>query len=108
MSETNEDALQQMLEEGAGGPVDNLVTIATFPDPAEAAIARSALEGAGIVSFLQGENANTLIPVAFTARLQVRAEDEVAAREVLTSAEVAPLSAEGAEEALNTEEDPAL
>ncbi|HEY4356711.1 MAG TPA: DUF2007 domain-containing protein [Acidobacteriaceae bacterium] len=108
MSETNEDALRQMFEDGAGGPIENLVTIATFPDPAEASIARSALEGSGILSFLQGENANVLIPVAFTARLQVRAEDEVAAREVLGAAEVAPLSEEGLEEAQALGEDPSL
>ena len=88
MSETNEDSLEQMREDGAGGPIENLVTVATFPDPAEASLARTALEGAGILCFLQGENANTMIPVAFTARLQVRAEDEAAARYVLESAEI--------------------
>ena len=60
-----------------------LVTIATFPDPVDASLARSALESAGISSFTQGENANSMIPVAFLAQLKVRAEDEAAARAVL-------------------------
>ena len=94
MSETNEDQLEQMREDSAGGPVEDLVTIATFPEPATANLARMALEGAGILSFLHGENANTLIPVAFSARLQVRAEDEAAARSVLTDAELTPESME--------------
>ncbi|MFC6646653.1 putative signal transducing protein [Granulicella cerasi] len=62
---------------------NNLVTVATYPEPASAQVALSALEAAGISGFLQGENANGLIPVAFTARLLVRAEDEAAALEVL-------------------------
>ena len=49
-----------------------LVTVATFPEPAEANMARTVLETAGIDVFLQGENANVMIPVAFNARLQVR------------------------------------
>jgi hypothetical protein len=58
----------------------------------EANMARSALESAGIPAFLQGENANSLIPVAFDARLQVRPEDEAAARRVLDSLELSPES----------------
>jgi len=69
-----------------------LVTIATFPEPAEANMARSVLEGAGIQVFLQGENANSLFPVAFESQLQVRGEDESAARALLNSAETAPES----------------
>jgi len=71
-----------------------LVTIATFPEPAEANMARSVLEGAGIQVFLQGENANSLFPVAFESQLQVRGEDESAARALLNSAETAPESLE--------------
>jgi len=71
-----------------------LVTIATFPDPIDANLAQTALESAGIVSFLQGGTANSLIPVAFTARLQVRAEDEIAARAILDGAEDSPESME--------------
>jgi hypothetical protein len=69
-----------------------LVTIATFPEPAEANMARSVLEGAGIEVFLSGEIANSLIPVAFESQLQVRAEDESAARALLNSAETSPES----------------
>jgi hypothetical protein len=69
-----------------------LVTIATFPEPAEANMARSVLEAAGIQVFLRGENANSLFPVAFESQLQVRGEDEFAARALLNSAETAPES----------------
>ncbi len=65
------------------GPGDTLVTIGIFPDPSQANLASAALDAAGIPSFLQGENANSLIPVAFLARLQVRAIDEIAARGIL-------------------------
>jgi hypothetical protein len=73
---------------------ENLITIATFPEPMEANMARSAIESAGIDVFLQGETANSLIPVAFAARLQVRPEDEAAARTVLNSLDNAPESLE--------------
>lgn len=71
-----------------------LVTVAQFPDPATANVARMALESAGIVVFLQGENANSLIPVAFEARIMVRPEDEAAARRVLADFEAQPVSFE--------------
>ena len=71
-----------------------LVTIATFQDPVDANLAQSALESAEIESFLQGENANSLIPSAFEARLLVRAEDEAAARAVVEGADDAPESVE--------------
>jgi hypothetical protein len=73
---------------------ENLVTIATFPEPMEASMARSAIESAGIDVFLQGETANSMIPVAFSARLQVRPEDEAAARAVLDGLELTPESLE--------------
>ncbi len=57
-------------------------------------MARTALESEGIPVFLQGEGANVLIPVAFSAQLQVRAEDEVVAREVLQAAVDSPESME--------------
>jgi hypothetical protein len=69
---------------------DELVTVATFPEPMEANVARSALESAGIEVFLRGENANGMIPIAFTSQLQVKAEDEAAARAVLTAAVDSP------------------
>jgi hypothetical protein len=73
---------------------DELVTVATFPEPMEANMARSALEAAGIEVFLQGETANSMIPVAFAARLQVRPEDEAAARSLLSAMDDAPVSLE--------------
>jgi len=82
---------EQPNETPYNGP---LVTIATFPEPAEASLARSVLESAGIPVFLSGENANNLIPVAFESQLKVRAEDESAARELLNSAENTPESLE--------------
>jgi hypothetical protein len=73
---------------------EDLVTVATFPEPMEANMARSAVESAGIDVFLQGETANSLIPVAFSARLQVRPEDEAAARAILDGLDTAPESLE--------------
>lgn len=89
MSEQNEE-LERLTEESAAYPPEGLVTVAEFPDPVTASMARMALDAAGITSFLQGENANILIPVAFGARLQVRPEDEAAAREVLAAAVESP------------------
>lgn len=62
-----------------------LVTIARFLEPVNAQMAKGLLESAGIESFLQGENANSMMAFAFRARLQVQRQDEVAARELLTS-----------------------
>jgi hypothetical protein len=73
---------------------EELVTIATFPEPMEANMARSAIESAGIAVFLQGETANSMIPVAFVAQLQVRPEDEASARSVLDGLSMAPASLE--------------
>jgi Putative prokaryotic signal transducing protein len=80
---------------------DELVTVATFPEPIEAAVARSALEAAGIDVYLRGETANSMVPVAFTAQLQVRAEDEQAARALLDAAEAFQGSDESLSEAEN-------
>ena len=71
---------------------DEMVTVAAFPDPVTASLARAALESANIPVFLQGENANSLLPVAFLARVQVRPEDEAAARAVLNAFEANPES----------------
>jgi hypothetical protein len=73
---------------------EELVTIATFPEPMEANMARSALASAGIIAFLQGETANSMIPVAFSSQLQVRPEDEPAARSVLDALTTSPQSLE--------------
>ena len=93
MSEQSEE-LNRLQQEAAGSPAEGLVTVAVFADPVGATMARMALDSAGITSFLQGENANVLIPVAFSAQLQVRPEDEQTAREVLDSAASAPESME--------------
>lgn len=108
MSETNQEMLEQISDEVQSNALDGFVTVGTFPEPATANLARTALESAGIASFLQGENANNLIPMAFTARLQVRAADEAAAREVLSAAELTPESFEGVTAAEMAGEDSAL
>ena len=68
------------------GPSNTLVTIATFPGPGEADLARAALDSAGIESFIQGENANSLLALAFRARLLVHKQDEETARQLLGGA----------------------
>jgi hypothetical protein len=73
---------------------DELVTIATFPEPMEANMARSALEASGIPVFVVGETANSMIPVAFESQLQVQAKDEAAARSLLAAMNNAPESLE--------------
>jgi hypothetical protein len=83
-----------MSSEAAKNDGYELVTVATFPEPAEANMARTVLEGAGIDVYLRGENANSMIPVAFETQLQVRPEDAAAARELLDDAEKTPVSVE--------------
>ena len=68
------------------GTPEGLVNVARFEDPMEAQMAKGMLESAGIECFLVGENANQLLPAAFRVRLQVRVEDEAAARELLAQA----------------------
>jgi hypothetical protein len=77
-----------MLFEGDPEPYapEGLVTVGRFESPVEAQIAKGMLESAGIETFLVGENANNLIQAAFRVRLQVRVEDEVAARAFLAPA----------------------
>jgi hypothetical protein len=70
---------QQLLDE-----MDEMVSVAGFRDPTEAQFAKGMLEAAGIESLLQGENANALYPGMLRVRLQVRAEDEEAARALLS------------------------
>ena len=69
---------------------EELVTVAKFPEPATANVARTALESANIPVFMQGENANSLLPIAFEVRVLVRPEDEAAARQVLQDFEADP------------------
>ena len=64
---------------------DRFVTVGRFLEPATAQMAKSMLESAGIECFLQGENANSLLALAFRARLQVHKADETAAKELLAS-----------------------
>jgi len=68
-------------------PPEGLVTVARFEDPVEAQMARGMLESAGVECFLVGENVNNLLGAAFRVRLQVRVEDEGAARELLALAQ---------------------
>ena len=64
---------------------EELVTIARFIEPTEAQMAQGALQSAEIESFIVGENANSLIALAFRAALQVRRSDESAAKAILNS-----------------------
>jgi len=75
-------------------PADKLITIATFPEPMEANMARSALEASGIETWINGEVANSMVPVSFTAQLQVTVEDEAVARKILQEMEDSPASLE--------------
>ena len=72
--------------EGSG----KLVTVGRFLDPMQAQMAKGMLESSGIPCFLQGENANHMVPLAFRVRLQVLEEDEAVAREYLRSVGDAP------------------
>ena len=63
---------------------DDFVTVASYSEGGEAAVAQSVLDGAGIDSFLSGEEANILLPVS-GARLQVRVSDAETARELLNT-----------------------
>ncbi len=75
-----------MLFEGDPEPTppEGMVTVGRFESPVEAQLAKGMLESAGIECFLVGENANNLIQSAFRVRLQVREEDEAAARELMS------------------------
>lgn len=65
------------------GRDDQLVMVGRFLDPLEAQMAKGMLESAGIECFLQGVNANAMVPLAFRVRLQVRHSDEALARELM-------------------------
>lgn len=83
--------------EGDGDPAapEGRVTVGRFKSPIEAQMARGMLESAGIECFLVGENVNNLLQAAFRVRLQVAAEDEAAARELLRDADPAGETARG-------------
>jgi putative signal transducing protein len=61
------------------------VTVATFFSPPEAHASRMALEEAGIAAWVADEAVGTMYGVGIGTRLQVRASDETAAREILAS-----------------------
>jgi hypothetical protein len=65
---------------------DKFVTVGKFLEPVNAQMAKGMLESAGIECFLQGENANSLMALAFRARLLVHKQDEEAARAILGEA----------------------
>ncbi len=72
---------------------DDYVTVASYSEIGEAALAQSVLDGAGVDSFLSGEQANILLPMS-GARLQVRLSDRETARELLNTIPV-EVSADG-------------
>jgi hypothetical protein len=74
--------MREMTEERMED-ADKFVTVGKFLEPSHAQMARGALESAGIECFLQGENANSLLALAFRARLLVHKQDEATAREIL-------------------------
>jgi hypothetical protein len=78
--------------QGDGDPAEpeGRVTVARFASPVEAQLARGMLESAGVECFLVGENVNNMLQAAFRVRLQVPAEEEAAARELLGSSEPLP------------------
>jgi hypothetical protein len=63
---------------------DDFVTVASYSEVGEAALAQSVLDGAGVDSFLSGEEANILLPMS-GARLQVKLSDVETARELLNT-----------------------
>jgi hypothetical protein len=93
-----------MLFEGDPEPTppEGLVTVGRFESPVEAQIAKGMLESAGVECFLVGENANNLMQAAFRVRLQVRVEDEAAARELIAGP-AGSLEDEAATEGTETE-----
>jgi hypothetical protein len=91
MTEFREDRLRHEISAD-----EELVTIAKFLEPVNAQLAKGVLESAGIASFLQGENANSMMAFAFRARLQVERREEAAARELL--ADLIAEEGEGVEE----------
>ena len=70
-----------------GDDAEKMVTVERFLDPVRAQLAKGLLESAGIACFLQGENANHMVPLAFRVRLQVIESDLSEARELLQSAD---------------------
>jgi hypothetical protein len=78
-------AERKLMTESIVDP-DKFVTVGKFLEPTNAQMAKGMLESAGIDCFLQGENANSLLALAFRARLLVHKRDEEAARQLLGGA----------------------
>jgi hypothetical protein len=74
-----------MFFEGDPEPAspEGMVSVGRFESPVEAQMAKGMLEAAGVESVLVGENVNNLLAAAFRVRLQVKKEDEAAARELM-------------------------
>jgi hypothetical protein len=74
-----------MLFEGDPEPTppEGMATVGRYESPVEAQIVKGMLESAGVEAALVGENANNLLQAAFRVRVQVKEEDEAAARELL-------------------------
>ena len=72
--------------------MDDFVTVGKFLEPTEAQFAKGMLEAAGIQCFLQGENANNMLAMAFRARLKVHVWDQDAALELLADSEAQEIS----------------
>jgi len=62
------------------------MTLETLTSPAHAQLLRMALQEAGITAWVVDDNLGSMYGVGIGSRLQVRAKDEAAAREVLKSA----------------------
>lgn len=78
---------------------EKLVTIAEYNESLEAEMAKMRLESAGLTVFLSGENARFMEPGLGPLRLQVKAEDEEDAREILSDpGEATDEEAEGTED----------
>lgn len=85
----------------------DLITIADFPDPSQAELARSRLDSTGIESFLVGENSSILYGGNLGAiQLRVRPEDVADAKLALDipAEDNAAEQAEAAEEASDLHE----
>ena len=87
-SESRDDFAAEEAAERAVAEPQNLVTVSTFRDLPEAIVARNVLESSGIDCFLRDENTIRMdwlwSNMIGGLRLQVRSEDEVAARELLS------------------------
>jgi hypothetical protein len=68
-------------------PMDDLLTVASFPDVAEAELARERLENEGIRAFVVGAQTAGVMPYLVNAlggvRLQVAPKDIERAKEIL-------------------------